>query len=62
MDGCPLGLGLVVEDKPTEFSCCLCIRSLTLDCVDDEALQTLCSGILKLRYLDLSNSSITDQR
>ena len=21
MDGCPLGLGLVVEDKPTEFSC-----------------------------------------
>ena len=20
MDGCPLGLGLVVEDKPTEFS------------------------------------------
>ena len=30
MDGCPLGLGLVVEDKPTEFSCnyakkkCMC--------------------------------------
>ena len=24
MDGCPLGLGLVVEDKPTEFSCTLC--------------------------------------
>ena len=23
MDGCPLGLGLVVEDKPTEFSCTL---------------------------------------
>ncbi len=23
MDGCPLGLGLVVEDKPTEFSCML---------------------------------------
>ena len=21
MDGCPLGLGLVVEDKLTEFSC-----------------------------------------
>ena len=21
MDGCPLGLGLVIEDKPTEFSC-----------------------------------------
>ena len=21
MDGCPLGLGLVVEDKPTEFLC-----------------------------------------
>ena len=21
MDGSPLGLGLVVEDKPTEFSC-----------------------------------------
>ena len=21
MDGYPLGLGLVVEDKPTEFSC-----------------------------------------
>ena len=21
MDGCRLGLGLVVEDKPTEFSC-----------------------------------------
>ena len=21
MDGCPLGLELVVEDKPTEFSC-----------------------------------------
>ena len=21
MDGCPLGLGLVVEDEPTEFSC-----------------------------------------
>ena len=21
MDGCSLGLGLVVEDKPTEFSC-----------------------------------------
>ena len=21
MDGCPLGLGLVVEDKPIEFSC-----------------------------------------
>ena len=21
MDGCPLGLGLVVEDKPTKFSC-----------------------------------------
>ena len=20
-EGCPLGLGLVVEDKPTEFSC-----------------------------------------
>ena len=36
MDGCPLGLGLVVEDKPTEFSCvcvhacvhmwCVCVR------------------------------------
>ncbi len=26
MDGCPLGLGLVVEDKPTkEFSCMWCI-------------------------------------
>ena len=25
MDGCPLGLGLVVEDKPTEFSC-ICFR------------------------------------
>ena len=24
MDGCPLGLGLVVEDKPTEFSCSDC--------------------------------------
>ena len=25
MDGCPLGLGLVVEDEPTEFSCtCTC--------------------------------------
>ena len=24
MDGCPLGLGLVVEDKPTEFSCTRC--------------------------------------
>ena len=23
MDGCPLGLGLVMEDKPTEFSCTL---------------------------------------
>ena len=22
MDGCPLGLGLVVEDKSTDFSCC----------------------------------------
>ena len=21
LDGCPIGLGLVVEDKPTEFSC-----------------------------------------
>ena len=32
MDGCPLGLGLVVEDKPTEFSCSysslwLCVES-----------------------------------
>ena len=29
MDGCPLGLGLVVEDEPTEFSCilhvCICV-------------------------------------
>ena len=25
MDGCPLGLGLVVEDKPTEFSCLIAI-------------------------------------
>ena len=27
MDGCPLGLGLVVEDKPTEFSCILSVES-----------------------------------
>ena len=26
MDGCPLGLGLVVEDKPTEFSCSMRVR------------------------------------
>ena len=24
LDGYPLGLGLVVEDKPTEFSCGVC--------------------------------------
>ena len=30
MDGCSLGLGLVVEDKPTEFSCtCPLIMLLT---------------------------------
>ena len=29
MDNCPLGLGLVVEDKPTEFSC------LQHECYDD---------------------------
>ena len=28
MDGCPLGLGLVVEDKPTEFSCMYIIERL----------------------------------
>lgn len=33
-----------------------------LDCVDDEALQILCSGKLKLRFLDLSQSGITDKR
>ena len=32
MDGCPLGLGLVVEDKPTEFSCLL-TNSTTIHCV-----------------------------
>ena len=26
MDGCPLGLGLVAEDKPTEFSCILTVK------------------------------------
>ena len=30
MDGCPLGLGLVVEDKPTEFSC-TCTHNLQRD-------------------------------
>ena len=31
MDGCPLGLGLVVEDKPTEFSCtCTCKLQISL--------------------------------
>ena len=29
MDGCPLGLGLVVEDKPTEFSCMF--QAMTLE-------------------------------
>ena len=39
MDGCPLGLGLVVEDKPTEFSCtsygtCTCMLIIWLvECV-----------------------------
>ena len=35
MDGCPLGLGLVAEDKPTEFSCtCTCkmYKCSLLDC------------------------------
>ena len=30
MDGCPLGLGLVVEDKPTEFSCKLLMLTLLI--------------------------------
>ena len=38
------------------------LRSLVLDCVDDEALHTLCSGKLKLSFLDLSHSGITDKR
>ena len=29
MDGCPLGLGLVVEDKPTEFSYAVWFPALT---------------------------------
>ena len=33
MDGWPLGLGLVVEDKPTEFSCTLNVCVLCLTCM-----------------------------
>ena len=53
----------------TTIKICMCVytciaisRSLTVDCVDDEALQTLCSGKLHLRFFDLSHSSITDKR
>lgn len=50
------------------FFTCTCmimtlrIRTLVLDCVNDEGLQTLCMGKLKLRFLDLSHSGITDKR
>ena len=43
MDGCPLGLGLVVEDKPTEFSCTLsgiCILVLILKVINIVHIQT----------------------
>ncbi len=48
MDGCPLGLGLVVEDKPTEFSCnysvtCAC-ASRHVSCTN--TLAAGCSGIV----------------
>ena len=39
-----------------------CDRCLVLDCVDDEGLQILCGGKLKLHFLDLSQSGITDKR
>ena len=31
--GCPLGLGLVVEDKPTQFSCNVHIHGPTYACM-----------------------------
>ena len=34
MDGCPLGLGLVVEDKPTEFSCTMYMLYLSYSLVE----------------------------
>ena len=36
MDGCPLGLGLVVEDKPTEFSCYLVNIFIIVNIICDE--------------------------
>ena len=41
MDGCPLGLELVVEDKPTEFSCVcvhVCVQWRIQNCGDTWAL------------------------
>ena len=43
MDGCPLGLGLVVEDKPTEF---LCDIHLLLNST------TLCTSVVKIAHGD----------
>ena len=45
MDGCPLGLGLVVEDKPTEFSCIIKYKSM-LTCV---CVHVCCGGMHNIK-------------
>ena len=43
MDGCPSGLGLVVKDKPTEFSCTQ--KDTNMLATDDKLVRLNCHAL-----------------
>ena len=68
MDGCPLGLGLVVEDKPTEFSCeddssgvylasIVEFRGAIIVCYEKDQVSTNISGGKKMTSVPLTHPS-----
>ena len=60
MDGCPLGLGLVVEDKPTEFHVCLqCSGMLLVDMVSiDIVILSFLASVIVVEVLGTWTCSI----